>query len=148
MKKSRTTAYHPQGDGMVERFNHTLLQLLRTYVTRQEEWEKHLPLALYAYKISVHSSTGVSSFELMYGRQPERDTLTLPPTAYAPGEYGETLHAKLAELTDLVEAHMAEVAELQRQQYRNTHMSNPLKWMTQSGYLYQLWTLAGKETGW
>ena len=62
----------------------------------------------------------MSPFEPMYGRQPERDTLTLPPTAYAPGEYGETLHSKLAELTDLVEAHMAEAAEGQRQQY-NKH---------------------------
>ena len=32
VKKSCTTAYHPQGDGMVERFNHKLLQLLRAYV--------------------------------------------------------------------------------------------------------------------
>ena len=62
VKKTRTTAYHPQGDGMVERFNCTVLQLLSTYVTRQE-WEKHL----YAYRTSVHSSTGVSPFELMYG---------------------------------------------------------------------------------
>ena len=65
VKKTRTTAYHPQGDGMVERFNCTLLQLLHTYVTRQEEWEKHLPLALYAFRTSVHSSTAVSPFELM-----------------------------------------------------------------------------------
>ena len=54
VKKTRTTAYHPQGDGMVERFNRTLLQLLRAYVDQQNEWEKYLPLALYAYRTSTH----------------------------------------------------------------------------------------------
>ena len=45
--KSRTTAYHPQGDGMVERFNRSLLQLLRAYVDTQSDWEQYLPLVLY-----------------------------------------------------------------------------------------------------
>ena len=38
-EKPYHTLYHPQGDGMVERFNRSLLQLLRTYVEKQEDWE-------------------------------------------------------------------------------------------------------------
>ena len=58
-KKTHTTPYHPQGDGMVERFNRSLLQLLRTYVEKEEDWEQYLPLALYAYRTAQHSSTGI-----------------------------------------------------------------------------------------
>ena len=36
----RTTAYHPQGDGLVERFNHSLLQLLRSFVQLESDWER------------------------------------------------------------------------------------------------------------
>ncbi|KAL5477285.1 hypothetical protein EMCRGX_G024058 [Ephydatia muelleri] len=115
VKKSQTTAYHPQGDDIVESFNCTLLQLLQTYVTRQEEWDKHLLLALYAHRTAVDFST-----------------------AYAPGENGETLHAKLAELTDLVEVHTAEAAEEQRQQCNKHSEERSSKWMIQSGCLYQL----------
>ena len=65
-KKTRPTAYHPQCDGMVERFNRSLLQLLRSYVERNEDWERYLPLVLYAYRTAVHSSLNVSPFLLMY----------------------------------------------------------------------------------
>ena len=44
--KSRTTAYHLQGDGLVERFNRSLLQLLRAYIDKQTDWEQYLPLVL------------------------------------------------------------------------------------------------------
>ena len=70
IKKSRTTAYHPEGDGIVERFNCTLLQLLRNYTEQQEEWERYLPFVLFAYRTAVHTSTGVSPFEMMFGRPP------------------------------------------------------------------------------
>ena len=65
--KSHTTAYHPQGDGMVERLNRSILQMLRTYVTKECNWERYLPLIMYAYRTTPHSSTQLSQFKLMFG---------------------------------------------------------------------------------
>jgi len=65
--KMRTTAYHPAGDGLVKRFNHSLLQVLQAFVN-QGDRELYLHFVLYVYRTVVHSSTGVSPFELMYGR--------------------------------------------------------------------------------
>ena len=49
---------------MVERFSRTLLQLLRTYVDTQNDWERYLPLVLYAYRTSIHSATGASPIRM------------------------------------------------------------------------------------
>ena len=68
VNKSHTTTYHPAGDGLVERFNRSVLQMLRAYVQRHNDWEQYLPLVLYVYRTAVHSSTGVTPFELMFGR--------------------------------------------------------------------------------
>ena len=40
--KSHTTAYHPQGDGMVEHFNRSLLKLLRAYIDNPDDWEPYI----------------------------------------------------------------------------------------------------------
>ena len=70
IKKTRTTPYHPQCDGMVERFNRTLLDMLST-MTRDHpfDWEYHLRKVCFAYNSSIHSSTGFSPFFLMFGRK-------------------------------------------------------------------------------
>ena len=68
VEKTRTTAYHPQGDGMVERANRSILQMLRTFVEKKTDWERWLPLMLYAYRTSKHPSTGRTPFEVMFGR--------------------------------------------------------------------------------
>ena len=56
VKKSRTTPYHPMGDGLVERMNRSLLTLLRSFVDREEDWEKHLQLLLFIYRTTKHAT--------------------------------------------------------------------------------------------
>ena len=114
--KSRTTAYHPQGDGMVERFNRSLLQLLRSYVEHQNDWEQFLPLVLFAYRTTIHSSTGCSPFTLMFGRSPSSPTYS-SSTGFNTATYTENLQYKLAELRDFVECHLTNAAEHQKSHY-------------------------------
>ena len=111
--KSRTTAYHPQSDGMVERFNRSLLQLLRTHVDTQDDWERYQPLVLYAYRTSVHSSTGASPFLLMYGHHPCVIPFSKSPS-FDSLSYPAHLRAKLAELRDFVESNLAAAAHSQK----------------------------------
>ena len=57
--------YHPQSDGLVERFNRTLLNLLSIAVVDAErDWDVHLPLLMFAYCTSVHETNGVTPFFL------------------------------------------------------------------------------------
>ena len=100
--KSRTTAYHPAGDGLVRCFNRTLLQMLRAYVCNQNDWEQYLPIVLYAYRTAVHSSTSV--VELMFGRCAHKPPLS-SKVAHDVTSYQHQLQAKLSQLMDFVEVH-------------------------------------------
>ena len=69
IKKTRTTPFHPQSDGMVERFNRTLEAQLSKFVSdHQRDWDQLVPLLMMAYRTSVHETTGQTPARLMMGR--------------------------------------------------------------------------------
>ena len=71
IQKSRTTPFHPEGDGITERFNRTLLNMLRTLEPDQkEDWKTHVGRLTHAYNCTPHCVTGYSPYFLMHGRHP------------------------------------------------------------------------------
>ncbi|CAM8999668.1 unnamed protein product [Rhodiola kirilowii] len=66
-----STAYHPQSDGQTEVVNRSLEDYLRCFVSdNQKDWVNFLPWAEYAYNTALHSATGHTPYEVVYGRQP------------------------------------------------------------------------------
>ncbi|MCG8033048.1 MAG: DDE-type integrase/transposase/recombinase, partial [Candidatus Thiodiazotropha taylori] len=70
IEKTRTTPYHPESDGMVERFNRTLATMLSAYVSENhKDWDNQLPYVMMAYRSTDHETTSMSPNMLMLGRE-------------------------------------------------------------------------------
>lgn len=69
IQRTNTTAYHPQGNGRTERFNRTLESMIAKMTEENsQDWDLHIPHALYAYRTAIHESTDFSPFFLVFGR--------------------------------------------------------------------------------
>jgi transposase InsO family protein len=70
-----STVYHPQSNGMVERFNATFVpQLAKLHDRENNNWDEYLPAVVFAYNTGIHSTTQHSPFQLQFGREPRLPT--------------------------------------------------------------------------
>ena len=122
--ETRTTAYHPQSDGMIERYNRTLQKMLSSCVDDHQEWDLHLQRTMFAYRTSVHSSTSNSPSLLMFGRE-----LVLPldimygsPSNVCPDYplYVQQLQASLQSAFAMARAHNTASLRRQKKNYDGT----------------------------
>lgn len=89
-----TSSYHPQTNGLTERFHRTLSDMLSFYISPDHKnWDTVLPFVTYAYNTATQRTTGFSPFFLVYGRPPssvlDAAFFSAPasPQADVPGEF-------------------------------------------------------------
>lgn len=120
--KTRTTALHPQSDGMVERFNRTIEEYLSKVVERhQKDWDRHIPLLLLAYRASIHETTGQTPAKVVLGRDLRlpRDLVFGTPreTVSDVNGYVEALRESMLETHALVRNRIKIVSDRMKAQY-------------------------------
>lgn len=111
IRKTRTTPLHPQSDGMVERFNKTLENQLRIFVSdHQDDWDEHLPIITMAYRSAVHESTGRTPSSVVFGRELRLPSDLLFGSPYRKNEevndYAENLRQRLTNVHEQVRIKM------------------------------------------
>ena len=124
IKKTRTTAYHPQCDGLVERQNRTLQNILASFVSEHSaDWDEWLAQAVFAYNTSVHESTGISPYEMVFGRparMPIEVELGVPlrkPTSQS--DYSQSVRKALVHSNQLAQRNLATARSRQALHYDN-----------------------------
>jgi transposase InsO family protein len=122
-----TTAYHPQTNGQVERFNRTIVNALRGYVSNhQSDWDEFTAALTYGYNTRIHSSLGLAPFELVLSRPPPPLSMETPepgndnPTREFPESAKLRFLARLRGLMPLARQQLADAQERYKKNFDRT----------------------------
>ncbi len=125
-----TSPYHPQANGLTERFNQTLTKsLIKMTQKNEDEWDKQLPTVLLGYRATIQASTRYTPNHLLHGREmtlPMQDMARL--LAPAVGYEDRTAQAMIDDLKPLQKTltlAKENIAEAQRKQsahYARRHL--------------------------
>ena len=123
VKKINTSGYHPRTDGLVEKFNSTLINLIaKCCESKNNDWDEYLPMLLFAYRSSIQESTRETPFYLLHGRDPRIPTSTVLSQTRSTycidhDDYKSELAVRMAECWKLARDNITKAQATQKKKY-------------------------------
>lgn len=124
---SKTAPYRPQSNGTVERFHHTLVQMIRKSVADKRDWDDYLPFFLFACREAPCQSTGFSPFELIFGKHVhgpldilKRNWMPSALTTHFSSDWLLQLRSDLSQMRDIAQEKQTAVQQATKDRYDKT----------------------------
>jgi transposase InsO family protein len=144
IKKTRTTARNPRCNGQAERFNRTLLRMIKAYLKgEQEDWDLHLGCLAAAYRTTPHDSTTLTPNLIVLGREVRLPAELVYGHKTSPsgeqvssyGEYVEFLRERMHTAHVIARKHLGVSATRQKATYDKNVSLNTLYLSTRGGHI-------------
>lgn len=125
IKQFKSTAYHPESQGVIERFHQTLKTMIKTYCFDTEKsWDDGIHLLLFAIRESVQESLGFSPFQLVFGHA-VRGPLKLLKEKFLSGsanslnllQYVSDFRTRLTKACDLAKSNLKQAQDIMKKHY-------------------------------